>query len=86
MNKRLKWLTVVACMSAGFLSPLAWSEDQIQLVMTGTNRAIVLFNGERLVLSPGDSSHSRIALIEATSGRAVLSVDGERVELDPDSV
>jgi aspartyl protease family protein len=86
MNKRLKWLTVVACMSAGFLSPLAWAEDQIQLVMTGTNRAIVLFNGERLVLSPGDSSHSRIALIEATSGRAVLSVDGERIELDPDSV
>lgn len=54
--------------------------------MTGTNRAIVLFNGERLVLSPGDSSHSRVSLIEATSSRAILSVDGERIELDPDSV
>lgn len=86
MKKRLKWLPLVACISAGALNPLAWAEDQIQLVMTGTNRAIVLFNGERLVLSPGDSSHSRVSLIEATSSRAILSVDGERIELDPDSV
>lgn len=73
-------------MSAGALNPVAWAEDQIQLIMTGTKRAIILFNGERLVLSPGDSSHSRVSLIEATSTRAILSVDGERIELDPDSV
>lgn len=86
MRKELKWLSLVACMSAGALNPVAWAEDHIQLIMTGTNRAIILFNGERLVLSPGDSSHSRVSLIEATSSRAILSVDGERIELDPDSV
>jgi aspartyl protease family protein len=86
MKKASKWLLLaVSLIVAGFNS-LVLAEDQIQLVMTGTNRAIVIFNGERLVLSPGDSPHPRVSLIEANSSLAILSVDGETMELDPNSV
>ena len=85
MKSTLKKLLLVAVAFGGF-NASAFAEDKLQLVMTGTNRAIVLFNGERLVLSPGDSSHPRVSLIEATSSRAVLSIDGKTVELDPSSV
>ena len=85
MKSTLKRLLLVAVLFGGF-NASACAEDKLQLVMTGTNRAIVLFNGERLVLSPGDSSHPRVSLIEATSSRAVLNIDGKTVELDPSSV
>jgi aspartyl protease family protein len=86
MKLTLKKLLLLGSFILGGLSPPVWAEDKLQLVMTGTNRAIVLFNGERLVLSPGDDSHPRVNLIEASSSMAILSIDGERVELDPNSV
>ena len=86
MKKATKWLLLAAGLVSNGFSPPVLAEDQIQLVMTGTNRAIVIFNGERLVLSPGDKSHPRITLIEANSSRAIFSIDGESLELDPNSV
>ncbi|MGI9317043.1 MAG: TIGR02281 family clan AA aspartic protease [bacterium] len=86
MTRLLKLLPLIIVLTLGGFSPSIWAEDKIQLVMTGTNRAIVLFNDERLVLSPGDNTHPRVALIEANSGRAIISVDGKPMELDPSSV
>ena len=86
MKLTLKYLGPLAAIFFSGFSGYSWAEDKLQLVMTGTNRAIVIFNGERLVLSPGESSHPRISLVEATSSLAILSIDGKTVELDPNSV
>ena len=64
----------------------AHGEDSVQLVVTGSSRAIVIFNGERLVLGVGNSDHPRVSLVSADSERAVLSVDGEHLVLDTDQV
>ena len=82
---KLPTFCVICFLLAGYSLP-GFGEDSIQLVVTGSNRAIVLFNQERLVLSVGSTDHSRVTLIEADSERAVLEVDGKPVVLATGSV
>ena len=67
---------------------MAWAENpvQLQLVVTGSSRAIVIFNGERLVLRVGDDRHPNVRLVSADSERAVLNVDGKEVALETDRI
>lgn len=65
---------------------LAWADESIQLVVTGSSRAIIVFDGERLVLRAGDDAHPRVRLISADSERAVLTVDGRELILETGSV
>jgi len=72
---------------AGLLSCVCgYAEDSLQLIMTGSNRAIVVLNSERLVLKAGETGNARIRLIESNSDRAVLNLDGKRVVLETDAV
>lgn len=64
----------------------AVQNDKLQLVVTGSDRAIVILNDERLVLRAGNKSHSRVHLRESDSERAIILLDGEVIELDPTSI
>lgn len=79
---RLRWLAIPV-----LLAP--WSapaEDKLQLVVTGSSRAIVILNGERLVLQAGEKSHPRVRLVSADSDRAIIRVDGREVTLETGSI
>lgn len=65
---------------------IAQQQDLIQLVVTGSNRAIVLYNGERIVLRKSVNSHPAVSLVEADSDRAVLRVNGREIVLETGSV
>ncbi len=54
---------------------------QVQLVMTGTNRAIVVVEGKRLVMSAGKKDASGVELLEADSERAILKIGDETITL-----
>lgn len=54
---------------------------QIQLVMTGTNRAIVVLEGKRLVLSTGKKDANQVELLEANSDRAILKIGDDTITL-----
>ncbi len=69
-----------------FYAISALAEDAIQLVVTGSNRAIILFNQERIVLSVGSANHDVVKLIESDSERAILEINGERLTLETGSV
>lgn len=62
------------------------AQDGVQLVVTGSDRAIIILDGERLVLKAGEPSHPRVLLKEADSDRALIMLDGKPVELDPNRV
>ena len=64
------------------LLPTQAQQDVIQLVVTGSDRAIVLFNGERIVLRKDQDSHPTVALVEADSDKAVLQVNGQEIVLE----
>ena len=64
----------------------ALADDTLQLVVTGSNRAIVILNGERVVLGPNSTPHDRLSLQEADSDRAIVLLDGEQIVLDPSSI
>ncbi|MBX2868237.1 MAG: retroviral-like aspartic protease family protein [Acidiferrobacterales bacterium] len=54
---------------------------QIQLVMTGSNRAIVVLEGQRLVLTTKEKHASGVELVEANSEQAVVEIDGQEITL-----
>ena len=76
-----------------FMSTLSFAADtsedevepapgpQIQLVMTGTNRAIVVLEGKRLVLSAGKKDNNSVELLEANSERAILKIGDDTITL-----
>ena len=64
----------------------AQQQDVIQLVVTGSDRAIVLFNGERIVLRASANTHKSVSLVEANSDRAILLVNGQEIVLETGSV
>jgi len=65
---------------------IAAAEDKIQLVVTGSDRAIVIVNDERIVLRAGADSHPEVRLQEADSERAIIVLNGEVIVLDPTSI
>ena len=84
-NPMLAGLFLAVCLMASAHS-VATSADKLQLIATGQNKAIVLLNNERLVLSLDSKSHKRISLVSANSDEAVVSLDGETFVLTPSSV
>ena len=62
----------------------AAAEDEVQLMVTGKDRAVILFNRQKLILSPGSSQNPRVELVEASSERAVIRIDGQQQILLPD--
>jgi len=89
MKKKINGLAWRLLLSFGILATtltIADAEDQVQLVMTGSNRAIVIVNGERMVLQAGNSETAGVILEEADSQRAILKVNGTRHVLDTDSI
>lgn len=57
-----------------------------QLVMTGSNRAIVIVEGNRMVLTAGASPIDGIQLKESDSERAVLLHNGKSITLRTDEI
>lgn len=53
----------------------------MQLVATGKDRAIVIVDGERLVLDRGERSGDGVLLVRADSGEAVLRIDSREIVL-----
>ncbi len=81
------WGNGIALLVAWLALPLiSIAEDSLQLVVTGSSRAIVLVNGERLVLRVGEESHPRVRLVSADSDQAVLHIDGDEHVLETGSV
>jgi aspartyl protease family protein len=84
-HHKLSVFSIICLLLASYSLP-GFAGDSMQLVVTGSNRAIVLFNQERLVLSVGSSSHPRVTLMEADSERAVLDIDGKQHVLESGGV
>lgn len=53
----------------------------VQLVATGKDRAIVIVDGERLVLDRGERGGDGVQLVRADSGEAVLRINGKEIIL-----
>ncbi len=88
----ISWLAKLLALGSLVLLPVssvfAQSPDsdesprmQIQLVMTGSSRAIIVLDGERLVLTTEESHESGVTLVEADSEQAVINVEGELITL-----
>lgn len=54
--------------------------EQVQILGLFSDKAILLIDGERHILSVGDSTPQGIKLIAADSDKALLEIDGERRE------
>ncbi len=66
---------------------LAHSQTEtMQLIATGSGRAILQVNGERMVLSEQEPIHKNVILISADSERVVLDMDGRQIVLRTDDV
>lgn len=80
-------IIIAICMLIAFTGEnVSRAEDKIQLVMTGSNRAIVMVDGERLVLRTGQTAVDGVRLLEADSDKAVLEIDGQPLTLESGSV
>ena len=58
------------------------NQNDIKLVVTGSDRAIIIFNQKRLVLKVGEENQSGVRLISANSERAIVDIDGEEVVIE----
>jgi aspartyl protease family protein len=83
-------LTIGLLAGIGLSSPgFAQSEqvqEQVQLIATGTGRAIVKVEGVRMVLTEEDPDQGNVVLISANSNQAVLRYEGREITLRPDDV
>ena len=78
---------VALCVATG-VNPLAQEveTDKVQLVATGNGRAIVQVNGERMVLTEGETGPGEVMLVSADTEEATLEISGRTYVLRTDDV
>jgi len=69
-----------ACLAAGLMVAVPGHAADIIVVGLFPGKAVVRIDGERLVLSQGETSPQGVTLLEADSERAVFETDGQRRE------
>ncbi|MEJ2060430.1 MAG: TIGR02281 family clan AA aspartic protease [Gammaproteobacteria bacterium] len=75
MNRFLK--TLLLCVLLSPVSTLA-APVHVRVVGLFSGKAVMMVNGQRYVLSEGESTPEGLRLIEASSSRAVVELNGEK--------
>ena len=79
--RHLKVLAAVCCLA---ISVAALAQD-IRLIASGANRAIIEINGDRLVLTEENPVYGDVQLVSTNSEEVVLNYAGENFTLTTDS-
>ncbi len=76
--RRTLCITLIVAALLGLMDVAAQTRRDIQVVALFSGKAVIVIDGQRHILSEGQSSPEGITLIEADSKRAILEIEGER--------